>query len=144
MTENTITPDTGILNLLKEAPELDDLRALTPEEFAEITKEQILMMLKEKELALDKFADPFKYLGMSYMTADKAGLVEEFRQESLLKANELDSALKKYGMDREIAVKNYPKALEKGLPVSLRSEKDISSGNVSIEGFPEYLTKLME
>ena len=137
MTKNTITPNTETLNLLKEAPELDDLRALTPEEFAKITEQQILMMLEEKELALDKFTDPFKYLGMGYMTADKAGLVETFRQESLLKANQLDSAL-------EIAVKNYPQALEQGLPVSLRSEKDISGGNVSIEGFPKYLTEPME
>ena len=143
MTENTITPDTDILNMLKQLPE-DDLRALTPEEFEEITQEQILMMLKEKETALDKFADPFKYLGMGYMSADQAGLVENFRRESLQKANEIDSALKTYGINREIAIKNYPQALKQGMPVSLRSEKDISSGNVSIEGFPEYLTKPME
>ena len=136
MTKNTITPDTGILNLLKEAPELDDLRALTLEEFKEATMKHLLELNDLKNIAYEEYVAPKKYVLMEGLFG---GSGIRLNPALLKEAQLLEQEMRNFGIDRQKAIENYEDALQKGKQVSMRSAKDIEEGNVIIRGFPDYL-----
>ena len=130
---------------LREAPGVDDLRALTLEEFKNFTFQQLLNLKLEKDKELDKFNNPIKYLTQDFaLGMNTPAAVAKLKQESFEKANQLEKQIQQYGMNREIAIQNYPQALAQGAPVSMRRKQDIESGNVQITGFPDYLVKPMQ
>ena len=137
--------DGGAVYNLREAPGVDDLRALTLEEFKNFTFQQLLNLKSKKDQEVDKFNNPIKYLTQDFaLGMNTPAAIAKFKQESLEKANELEQQIQRYGMDREVAIKNYPQALASNAPVSMRRKQDIESGNVQITGFPDYLVKPMQ
>jgi len=137
--------DGGEVYDLREAPGVDDLRALTLEEYKKFTFQQLLNLKLEKDKELDKFNNPIKYLTQDFaLGMNTPAAVAKLKQESFEKANQLEKQIQQYGMDREIAIQNYPQALAQGAPVSMRRKQDIESGNVQITGFPDYLVKPMQ
>jgi hypothetical protein len=137
--------DGGEVSDLREAPGVDDLRALTLEEYKNFTFQQLLNLKLEKDKELDKFNNPIKYLTQDFaLGMNTPAAVAKLKQESFKKANQLEQQIQQYGMNREIAIKNYPQALAQNAPVSMRRKQDIESGNVQITGFPDYLVKPMQ
>ena len=136
MTKNTITPDTAILNLSKETPKLDDLRALTLEEFKEATMKHLLELNDLKNRVMEEYVAPKKGLILEGLFG---GSGVRLNTDLLKKAQQIEQEMRDFGIDRQIAIENYVDALQKGKPISMRSAKDIEEGNVVIRGFPSYL-----
>tara|TARA_R100000353_G_scaffold43385_3_gene34912 strand:+ start:2172 stop:7076 length:4905 start_codon:yes stop_codon:yes gene_type:complete len=121
---------------LREAPEVDDLRALTLEEFKEATLKHLLELQDQKDRAYEKYVEPTKYsiIGPLY-----GGRGPQNNPIFLKEAQQLEQEMRNFGIDRQKAIANYEDALREGKMVSMRSAKDIEQGNVIIRGFPDYL-----
>jgi hypothetical protein len=121
---------------LREAPELDDLRALTLEEFKEATLKYLMELNDKKKVAYDKYVEPTKYsvIGPLY-----GGRGPQNNPIFLEEAQQIEQEMRDFGVDRQKAILNYEDALRDGKMVSMRSAKDIEEGNVIIRGFPDYL-----
>jgi len=123
-----------VLNL-KEAPETDDLRSLTLEEFEEATLKHLLDLQDKKNEAYDKYTEPTKYIRGSFF----GGTGPQNNSIFLEEAQKIEQEMRDFGIDRQKALSNYEDALREGKMVSMRSAKDIEEGNVIVRGFPDYL-----
>ena len=124
---------------LREAPEVDTLRALTQKELEEASLKYLIDLDKQKKIAMDQFANPFKYLGTGYMDAGSTDAADQYRQEALAEANRLEAEMKRFGMDRAKALSNYSNYLQTDRPVTMRRSEDIEAGNVMVRNFPQEL-----
>ena len=124
---------------LRQAPEVDTLRALTQKELEEASLKYLIDLEKQKNIAMDQFANPFKYLGTGYMDAGSTDAADQYRQEALAEANRLDVEMKQFGMDRAKALNNYSNYLQTDRPVTMRRSEDIQAGNVMVRNFPQEL-----
>jgi len=124
---------------LREAPEVDTLRALTQKELEEASLKYLIELDKQKKIAMDQFANPLKYLGTGYMDAGSTDAADQYRQEALAEANRLEVEMKQFGMDRAKALRNYSNYLQTNRPVTMRQSEDIEAGNVIVRNFPQEL-----
>tara|TARA_R100001463_G_scaffold37904_2_gene81497 strand:+ start:2687 stop:7768 length:5082 start_codon:yes stop_codon:yes gene_type:complete len=124
---------------LREAPEVDTLRALTQEELEKASLKYLIDLDKQKKIAMDQFANPLKYLGTGYMDAGSTDAVDLYKQEALAEANRLEVEIKQFGMDRAKALRNYSNYLRTNRPVTMRQSEDIEAGNVVVRNFPQEL-----
>ena len=126
----------GDVSDLREAPEVDDLRALTLEEFKEATLKHLLELQDKKDRAYEKYVAPRKGVILENVFG---GSGIRLNPAFLEEAQQLEQEMKNFGTDRQKAITNYEDVLREGKMVSMRSAKDIEEGNVIIRGFPDYL-----
>ena len=139
MSENTITPDTSVLNNLRNIPE-DSLRALTLDEFKKFTFEHLLRLQEARDKEVERYNNPVRFLLSEFNAPSVYGNeIGKLQHESAQKIKELNKQIQEYGMNREIAISNYSDSLQRNSPVSLRKEEDIEAGNVDITGFSDQL-----
>ena len=96
MSENTITPDTSVLNNLRNIPE-DSLRALTLDEFKKFTFEHLLRLQEARDKEVERYNNPVRFLLSEFNAPSVYGNeIGKLQHESAQKIKELNKQIQEY------------------------------------------------